>query len=318
MDEFTRTLLSPAPPRTGWFLPLDDRLKGIAYMLAASALFALMFALPKIAGGQLSGLQAAFVRYATGFATILPVALWAARRGVPLATDAMRLIGLRAAYGVGGVACIVFATTHMAYADALAISFADGVFILLLAGLALGERVSARRWMAAAVCLAGAVIVAQPSPELLGRVWMEPAAGVAFLGAFVMAGEVVAIKHLTHRVAAPTLLLYTNAIAVTLAAVPAFLAGGWPGPETLTIYGLMGPVAILGQFLFMTGVRCADVSALVPYKYSTIVFGGLLGIVLFGQWPDALTCVGAAMIIAAGVQLTRLESRRAPTVKETP
>ena len=49
----------------------------------------------------------------------------------------------------------------MAYADALAVNFADGFVILLLAGFVLREQVSRRRWLAASVCLAGAVTVAQ-------------------------------------------------------------------------------------------------------------------------------------------------------------
>ena len=315
MDEFTRSFHPAIRPPLGalwhWRMPvITDRLRGVLYMLAASLLFASMFALPGIAGGSLNGLQAAFVRYVSGFITIVPVALFAAGRGAPLTTSVWPLIAFRALCGVGGVSCVIYATTHMAYADALAISFADGVFILLLAGFVLREQVSSRRWVAAAVCLAGAVIVAQPSPELLGRVLMEPAAGVAFLGAFIMAGEVIVIKHLTHRVASSTLLLYTNGFAVALAAGPALYMGGWPPLAELAIYGLMGPVAIAGQFLFIRSLRCADVSALVPYKYSTIIFAGLIGIVVFGQWPDMLTVVGAGLIIAAGVQLSRLEARQ--------
>lgn len=309
MDEFTRTFLT-VPGASAWRRPVfGDRLRGIAFMLASSALFAVMFALPNLAGGELTGLQAAFLRYVSGFATILPVALWVALRGGDLTTPLWPMIGLRALCGVGGVASIVYATTHMAYADALAISFADGVFILVFAALLLRERVTPRRWVAGAACLVGAVIVAQPSPDLIGRVLLEPAAGVAFLGAFIMAGEVIVIKHLTSRIAASTLLLYTNGFAVLLAAGPALWVGDWPPVGTLAVYALMGPIAIAGQFLFIYSLRCADVSALVPYKYSTIVFAGLLGIVLFGQWPDLLTVLGAALIIGAGVQLTRLESR---------
>lgn len=311
MDKFTRAFLTLSPARR-WRRPaLDGRLKGIAYMLAASALFAFMFALPKLADAGLNGMQATFIRYVTGFVTVLPAALWAVGRGAPLATPAWPFIMLRAVFGVGGVSSVIYATTQMTYADALAISFADGVFILVLAGLALGEKVSARRWAAAVVCLSGAIIAAQPSPDLLGKVWMEPAAGFALLGALIMAGEVIVIKHLTHRVAATTLLAYTNGFAVLLAAGPALLLFDWPPPADLGLYALMGPIAIAGQFLFLRSLRCDDVSALVPYKYSTIVFAALIGVLVFGQWPDAVSAIGAAMIIGAGVKLSRLEARAA-------
>ena len=71
----------------------------------------------------------------------------------------------------------------------------------------------------------------------------------------------------------------------------------------------MGPIAILGQFLFMRSLRCDDVSALVPYKYSIILFGGVLGIQMFSEWPKLLSLFGAIMIVSASVFLSRFETR---------
>ena len=195
----------------------------------------------------------------------------------------------------------------MAYANALTISFIDGVFVIVLAGLVLRERIFLRRWLAALVCLAGAILVAQPSPDLLGKIWMEPAAKVAFLGAFIMAGEVICIKHLTHRVAAAPLLLYTNGCAALIATGPALFLFDWPNFQDLQLYALMGPIAILGQFFFMLSLRSDDVSALVPYKYSIILFSILLGIFIFGESPNAISLFGAGLIICAGGYLSRSE-----------
>ena len=71
----------------------------------------------------------------------------------------------------------------------------------------------------------------------------------------------------------------------------------------------MGPIAIFGQFLFMRSLRCDDVSALVPYKYSIILFGGVLGIQMFSEWPKLLSLFGAIMIVSASVFLSRFETR---------
>ncbi len=283
--------------------------RGVAMILAASSLFAFMFTLPKLADVPINGLQVTFIRYATGFLCMLPIALIRAARGFSLATGLWPLIGLRAMFGIGTVTSVVYATGHMRFADAMAIGFADGIFVLLLAMLVLGERVSARRWAAAGACLAGALLVAQPSPELIGRIWFEPVAAVAFLGAFFNACEVIAIKNLVHRVSAVALLLYTNGLAAALLIGPAIWIGGWPEFGGLWIYGLMGPIAIAGQFLFVYALRLADVSALAPYKYSTLVFSAVFGVVLFGQRPSVTTVLGAMLIIASGIRLSQLEAR---------
>ena len=285
----------------------SNRLTGILYMLMASFLFAVMFALPKLADTGLNGLQATFMRYISGFITILPFAFLISKREAFSAASVWPLIVLRASAGVGGVSCIIYGTIHMAYANALTISFTDGVFVIVLAGVVLRERVVLRRWLAALACLAGAILVAQPEPDLIGIIWMEPAAKVALLGAFIMACEVICIKHLTHRVAAPALLLYTNGCAVLLAAGPAFFLFEWPDFKDLQLYALMGPVAILGQFFFMLSLRSDDVSALVPYKYSIILFSILLGIFVFDELPNVISVLGAGIIIFAGAYLSRSE-----------
>ena len=151
---------------------LNNRAKGILYMLAASFLFAIMFALPKIADAGLNGFQATFIRYVAGLITIAPIAIWASRQGTPLATSVWPLIIIRACAGVGGVTCIIYATTHMVYADALAISFTDGAFIMVLAAVILREKISVQRWLAALACIIGAFLVAQPSTDLLGTIWI--------------------------------------------------------------------------------------------------------------------------------------------------
>ena len=288
---------------------LSNRVKGVLYMLAASFLFAIMFALPKLADVGINGFQATFIRYVFGLITIAPITLWAFRQGSNLATSAWPLIIVRASAGLGGVTCIIYATTHMVYADAIAISFTDGAFIMVLAALILKEKINIQRWLAALACIIGAFLVAQPSTDLLGTIWIEPAAKIAFLGAFIMAGEVICIKHLTHRVSAPALLLYTNGCAVLMALGPAILLFDWPPLYDLAPYMLMGPIAILGQFLFMRSLRCDDVSALVPYKYSIILFSSMLGIQLFSEWPKLLSLFGAMTIVAASVLLSRFETR---------
>ena len=94
-----------------------------------------------------------------------------------------------------------------------------------------------------------------------------------------------------------------------MALVPAIALFDWPPLQNLTLYMLMGPIGIFGQFLFMRSLRCDDVSALVPYKYSIILFGSVLGVQIFGEWPKFLSLFGAIIIVSASVFLSRSENR---------
>ncbi|MAH82980.1 MAG: hypothetical protein CBB68_00490 [Rhodospirillaceae bacterium TMED8] len=289
-------------------IPLNRRLKGISLILVASLFFALMFSVPKLVDAGLNGLQSTFIRYLSGLLTITPILFFSASRGGSFKISDWPIIILRASAGVGGFSCIIYATNHMSYADAIAISFTDGAFIIVLASVFLREIVTVKRWVAAIVCIFGAFLIAQPTSDLLDQIWVEPAAKIAFFGAFVMACEIICIKYLTERVSAPTLLFYTNLIAVILSVGPAFVMFDWPPLSDILFCAFMGPLAIVGQFLFMQGLRSDDLSALVPYKYSIILFSGVLGIFLFDELPDLEFLLGAVLIISASIILSRRET----------
>jgi drug/metabolite transporter (DMT)-like permease len=55
--------------------------------------------------------------------------------------------------------------------------------------------------------------------------------------------------------------------------------------------------------------RVGEASMLAPVEYTALIWSVLLGIAIFDQYPGASILVGAAIVIAAGVYLTRHEGR---------
>jgi S-adenosylmethionine uptake transporter len=61
-------------------------------------------------------------------------------------------------------------------------------------------------------------------------------------------------------------------------------------------------VFIIGGYLFSVMVmRVGEVSFIAPFRYTGLLWALLLGLVLFGDWPDPLTLLGAAVVVASGV-----------------
>ena len=52
----------------------------------------------------------------------------------------------------------------------------------------------------------------------------------------------------------------------------------------------------------------APASLLAPFDYISLVWAMLLGFLLFGDFPDAWTIFGAAIIVTTGIALVRRES----------
>jgi S-adenosylmethionine uptake transporter len=48
-------------------------------------------------------------------------------------------------------------------------------------------------------------------------------------------------------------------------------------------------------------MRVGDLSLVAPFRYTSLIWALLLGLFVFGDWPKALTLVGAAIIAATGI-----------------
>jgi drug/metabolite transporter (DMT)-like permease len=57
-------------------------------------------------------------------------------------------------------------------------------------------------------------------------------------------------------------------------------------------------------------VRVGDLSVSAPFRYTTLVGSVVIGLVVFDEVPDALTVIGCAVILGAGLYAIHLERQR--------
>jgi len=211
-----------------WALGLREITKGILWALLGTFLFTFVFASGKLLGGEVAALQILFLRYVSGFATVLTLA---ASSKTGLAAHISRRPHwhfARAVCGAFGGVCAIHAATVMPVADATAIGLTDGVLIMLLAIVFLGERVSLRLWVAAAVSALGALIVVRGTApagvsSTISVLVLSEGAFFALLGAILIAAEAILIKLLAKWESPRAVILYVNFFGMLLLAVPALL-----------------------------------------------------------------------------------------------
>lgn len=276
-------------------------------MLAATALIALTTLLAKalgrdVAGAALHPLQVSAGRFAFAFVLVATVA--AIRRPGFVDTH-WRLHALRSALGWGGVTCLFAAAALMPLAEATALSFLSPILTMALAAPLLGERVAHGRWYAAALALAGAMLLIQP-----GTAAFQPAALVALLAAFFMAGEAICVKRLSGKEPLLRILLVNNAMAGVLALTAASFVWQAPTAAQWLMLALLGATMATVQTLFIAAMQRADASYVTPFFYATLLFAALYDLALFGERPDLLGAIGAAVIVTAALGLTLGERQR--------
>ena len=56
-------------------------------------------------------------------------------------------------------------------------------------------------------------------------------------------------------------------------------------------------------------MRIGDLGSVAPFRYTGLLWALLLGLVVFGDWPDNLTLGGSAIVVATGI-FTLLRERQ--------
>ncbi|MEO0772144.1 MAG: DMT family transporter [Pseudomonadota bacterium] len=210
----------------------------------------------------------------------------------------------RSGLGWGGVTLMFAAAAFIPLSDATAISFLNPVFAMLLAIPLLGERVGRIRWAAALIALTGAVILIRPGADAI-----ELGALLALGAAVVLGAEVILIKQLAGRENPSQILLINNAIGVCLATTAASFVWVWPtGAQWVALAGI-GFLMAAAQACFVNAMARADASFVAPFFYATLVFAAVYDGVIFGVRPDAISVVGAAVILLGAGLLAWCEGR---------
>ena len=285
---------------------MSRTLQGVLLQLLALALFVAMDSLLKVMVASYPVPQLMFLRFAVHVVfVVLAVRIFTG--SLPWRSRAPLLQTLRSAMLAGASASFIVALMHVPLADATAVMFAAPVLTVALAALWLGEKVSARRWLGVVIGLVGVMVAIRP-PFLTG----EPLHW-AMLLPLVTAVMNTFYQLLTRKLAAEddprTTFLHTSLAALALTALAQPFVWVPPAASDLPWMLVLGLIGAAGHCLLVLAFARAPASVLAPMSYSQLVWAGLAGVLVFGDWPDGWTLLGAAVIAAGGV-LVALPARR--------
>ena len=206
------------------------------------------------------------------------------------------------------IATIAFfsALRYLPLAEASAISFLAPMIVVLLAGPLLGERVTKVRWIAAGCGFLGVLLVTRP-----GSVAFHPATLVMLGMATCNALYQLLTRKLTGDSAYTTLFhsATVGAVAFTVL-LPMLDPHPLPGIRDAMLFLACGVLAGLGHWCMITALMRAQASQLTPFAYAQMAWPLAFGWMLFGQFPDAISMMGMAVILASGTWLAWQERRR--------
>jgi drug/metabolite transporter (DMT)-like permease len=279
-------------------------LRGIILVAISGVLFAGLNVATFYPAKELNSYMMAFCRYLFGALFLLPIFL---RRGLvtPFRTNRLGMHAVRGALHSGGMQLWFVALPLVTLADLTALGFAGPIFITIGAALFLGEDVRLRRWMAVLVGFAGAMLIVRPGfTELSIGVLAALASTPLFSASNLMA------KSLAHTDNADTIVLWQS-IFIVLCAAP-FAIAFWQTPswEHVGWFVLAGLFGTVGHLVMQFGYQMAEISAVQPIGFLSLIWNTLFGFMLFSQQPSTWTFVGAAVIFASAMYISHREAVR--------
>ena len=273
--------------------------KGIFLMIISMASFAAGDTFVKISGAFLSPAQIMFFLIAGG---LIIFAMIAKIKGENLLDSRAfsPVLLIRYLAEMIGLVAMIIGLTKIPLSVVGTVTQASPILVAAGAVFFFKEIVSWRRWSSIVIGFIGVVLVIQPGSQNLDYavIW-----AVVALVAF-------SIRDLVTRLTPPDIPSSSIATFTMIAAFPfttawVFLSGEKFFPPGMN-WAVVSSMIILGSFgylLLITSLRLGELSAIMPFRYSRIVFLLILGFLVFGERPTASMLIGATLILMSGVYI---------------
>ncbi len=281
--------------------PDQNPAQGVALMLAAILTFSVMDATAKALVQSYAPGQVIWVRFLGQFLLALVLLNRHLPRALHTAHPGLHL--LRALFQVGAIGFFFLSLQHIGLAETTAIGDTSPVLITLGAAVFLGERLGPRRVIGIAVALTGALIIIRP-----GAATFSPWALLPFLSALCYTGNALLTRALGLRDPIWTSMLWGGLVGVVTTSLPLPLYWTPVALADLPLFLVVGVLGTVAQLFLIRSFSVAEASLVAPFTYCGIVFATIWGVLLYDEWPDGWTVVGALVIVGAGLYVWHRET----------
>lgn len=288
---------------------------GILLFVTGFTIMPAMDSIAKHLSEHLHLVQVTWGRYFFHFMFLAPLVLY--RYGFSaLKPERFALQVMRGGFLLAATLFFFAAISLAPLADTLAIAFVSPFLVTIMSPFLLGERVGIFRISAVLIGFSGTLLIIRPGvePFNLGALM---ALGTGVMYAFYS----ISTRKLSGS-APPIVTLAFTALLGTMVmslALPFY----WSPltPEDFAWMMGMGLFGAASHYFFIKAYDYAEASFLAPFTYSEMITAVLFGWLFFGDFPDAWTWTGSAIVIGSGIFISLRERTRAkradPSIPDT-
>jgi len=279
--------------------------QGLLAMWVAVASFSIADAIAKWHGQEgFASVQIVFFRYLFG---LIPVAVALYVSGLhQIRTSRPGAHVLRGVLMSAALALFFWGLNYVPLAEAIAVAFTAPLFITALSVPMLAERVGLARWLAVLVGFAGMLVIVRPGAETF-----KPEMLILVAGTAVFALGITYTRRLSRTETAATMFTWTTFVALSLFAPLAWWTWKMPQADHMTGFAVLGLIGGMAHYLVIVAYRNAPAAVVAPQEYMALVWGAIIGWIVWSEVPSGWTWLGAAIVAGAGGFIALREARAA-------
>lgn len=271
--------------------------RGPAFMMGAMVAYTLNDAFMKTLAGNVPLFQAILMR---GILSCVAIYLLARAYGglqIPRLRKDRILLCVRTLAEVSGAFFFVSSLFNMPLANVSAILQALPLTVTLAGALFLKEPVGWRRAVAIGIGFFGVLLIVRPGPE-----GFNAYAIYVIMAVIAVTIRDLVVRRMTTEVSSTTA-AFTAAIGVTCFAAVGSLGTTWVAISAADI-GALGAatISLVAAYIWsVAAMRHGNIASVAPFRYTSLLAALVLGFLFFGEFPDRVTLLGAAIVILTGL-----------------
>ncbi len=310
-----------------------DNFKGIMFMLLHALATAALFGLVKILTKDISSNHVVFFYKFILLLIILP---WVLKNGCSyLVTKRFKTYVLGSIFGTSATLCLMHGIKYVPLANATALGYMEKILLVIIGVVYFKEKINNSKLIAIVLSIVGAIIVIFPqlihvnSTQEFNRYYY-----FIFASIILWVSYCLTVKSLGNTENVKTQTFYTIFLSTLLAMPIAFI--NWQ-PIVFMDINIVYPQNIISlesiglelhhlPMIFLISIcylilsisifksfQCGELSVVTPFGYAKIIFAGLIGAILFKEYPPMTNYIGYILIALSSWYLFRATVRKMPS-----
>lgn len=270
----------------------------IILMISSCLFFSILAGIIKYLSNYLHPFEQAFFRNFFTIFLFLPYIFRTNRN--PFKSSNKKKLLVRSFFGAVTMLLLFWSYTLIPLSQAVAISFTTPLFIFLGGIVVMKEKVSSKNIIALIFGFIITLIIIRPDLEIQFGTY------IAIIASITHAITGLIVKDLTKTESVFSIMFFMIIFMTPLTLIPSVFF--WSLPDNLIVWLFIFLLAVfgtLGNFCWTKSLSLSNLTSIMPFEFSKLVFATLIGFFFFKEGVDAITIVGGIMLILCNIIISR-------------